>query len=280
MAGNRATRSWLRPSARYDSTSTTPLALSTPATSSAGTPLRSMVATTALRWLGVGHERNGEVPPFGPGVDDLRRLVAASRSPFQAAVAVDPLHLVDRQEQGGQRRGVVGLVLAGAAEGQAQVQKRWDPPTGGGDPLDPVHRGGRAAGQPQPAVGGQALLGGEVVHVGLAGVEAQPAGGRGRIHQHEAAGGRAVQLHRHPRWRSRCGSGRRHRPAGRLTGWGWVPGSDSMITGASRWGAAATAAANLAENAPKLRCWLRVSIRPNTAASQNPVVPPLPSTTS
>ena len=40
-------------------------------------------------------------------------------------------------------------------------------------------------GQPQPAVGGQALLRGEVVDVDLGRVEAQAAGGRGGVDQHE-----------------------------------------------------------------------------------------------
>jgi len=53
-----------------------------------------------------------------------------------------------------------------------------------------------------------------------------------------------------------------------------------MISGSSRWGAAAEAAANFDENSPKLRCWLLVSMRPNVAASQKQVVPPLPRTTS
>ena len=34
------------------------------------------------------------------------------------------------------------------------------------------------------------------------------------------------------------------------------------------------------ENSPKLRCWLCSLIKPNVAASQKQVVPPLPSTTS
>ena len=42
----------------------------------------------------------------------------------------------------------------------------------------------------------------------------------------------------------------------------------------------AAAAANLEENSPKVRCWLRRSMRPNVATSQKTVVPPLPSTTS
>ena len=40
---------------------------------------------------------------------------------------------------------------------------------------------GDSAGQPQAAVGGEALLGGEVVDVGLGGVERQPAGRRGGV---------------------------------------------------------------------------------------------------
>src|SRR5947207_8921326 len=63
-------------------------------------------------------------------------------------------------------------------------------------------------------------------------------------------------------------------------GSGRVPGSDSMTSGSSSHGAAVAHAANFDENSPKLRCWLRRSISPKHAASQNTVVPPLPSTTS
>ena len=42
---------------------------------------------------------------------------------------------------------------------------------------------------------------------------------------------------------------------GSVTASGWVPGSDSMTSGSSRWGAWRAAAANLDENSPKLRCW-------------------------
>ena len=63
-------------------------------------------------------------------------------------------------------------------------------------------------------------------------------------------------------------------------GSGCVPGEDTMTSGSSRWGAPCTTAANLEENSPKLRCWLRRSISPKAAASQNVVVPPLPSSTS
>ncbi len=53
-----------------------------------------------------------------------------------------------------------------------------------------------------------------------------------------------------------------------------------MIWGSLRYGADFTHAANFEENSPKLRCWLCSSTRPNAAASQKQVVPPLPRTTS
>ncbi len=59
-----------------------------------------------------------------------------------------------------------------------------------------------------------------------------------------------------------------------------VPGGASMTWGSSRNGAALAAVANFDENSPKLRCWLFFSMSPNVAASQNNVVPPLPSSIS
>ena len=67
---------------------------------------------------------------------------------------------------------------------------------------------------------------------------------------------------------------------GSASGCGCVPTGDSITWGFFRWGAADTAAANLDENSPKLRCWLCASISPKVAASQKHVVPPLPRTTS
>ena len=56
----------------------------------------------------------------------------------------------------------------------------------------------RGGGQPQPAVGRQALLRGEVVDVDLVRVEAQAAGGRGGVDEHEAVGaGGPLERHRH-----------------------------------------------------------------------------------
>lgn len=61
---------------------------------------------------------------------------------------------------------------------------------------------------------------------------------------------------------------------------GAVPGSLAMTVGSSRNGARWAHSANLDENSPNVRCWLLRSIRPKTAASQNTVVPPLPTMTS
>ena len=62
-------------------------------------------------------------------------------------------------------------------------------------------------------------------------------------------------------------------------GTGCVPAADSTTVGADSHGARPATAANLAENSPKLRCCECHRIRPNAAASQNAVVPPLPSAT-
>ena len=61
---------------------------------------------------------------------------------------------------------------------------------------------------------------------------------------------------------------------------GWCPGLVLITSGSPRWGAAAAALANLELNSPNCTCWLRESMRPKVAASQNAVVPPLPRSTS
>ena len=70
--------------------------------------------------------------------------------------------------------------------------------------------------------------------------------------------------------------GARRPPSGSVT----EPTGAVTTLGVSRCGAAAAAAANLAENSPKLACALRRSISEKTATSQKTVEPPLPSTTS
>ena len=59
-----------------------------------------------------------------------------------------------------------------------------------------------------------------------------------------------------------------------------VPGSALVMTGSPRNGASFTPEANLAENSPKVPKAARSRMSPKAAASQNAVVPPLPSTTS
>ena len=61
---------------------------------------------------------------------------------------------------------------------------------------------------------------------------------------------------------------------------GRSPGGVSHTCGSSRCGAERATAANFDENSPMTRCVLRRSTRPNTAASQKRVEPPLPISTS
>ncbi len=63
-------------------------------------------------------------------------------------------------------------------------------------------------------------------------------------------------------------------------GAGALPASALMTIGSPTNGLAATAEANFALNSPKVRCSDFLSIRPNAAASQNAVAPPLPRITS
>jgi hypothetical protein len=68
--------------------------------------------------------------------------------------------------------------------------------------------------------------------------------------------------------------------SGSEVGGGASPGSACATIGSSRKGAAFVTAANLLENSPYERCSARRRTRPQAAASQNAVVPPLPSATS
>ena len=151
-----------------------------------------------------------------------------------------------------------------------------------GDLLGAGQRLGRHQRDPQPAVGGEALLRREVVGVDLG--RGRPAGRRRR------------------RWRRRAPASRRRRPRTDRRhhgGRGLVVrprvGVDALLgdrlgqrarvaldhRGRRRATARSAAAlANFEENSPKVRCWLLSRIRPKVAMSQNAVAPPLPSTTS
>ena len=146
----------------------------------------------------VGHERRGVGRRLGPAVDRVGRPIAAAGRPREAALLVDPLDLLVGEEDRGQRRGVVGLVLAAVLERDAEVEGRGHPAVRRRDPLDAVDGRGRGGGQPEPAVGRQALLRGEVVDVDLARLEAQAAGRRRGVDDHEAVGaGGSLERHGH-----------------------------------------------------------------------------------
>ena len=163
-----------------------------------------------------------------------------------------------------------------------QVEELGDPAAGR---VDAAARS-RAAGEardPQAAVGGEALLRGEVVDVGLGDVDRQAAGAGGGVDQDEApssAPGDAldgdhdtgrrlvvregVRRRRPPRPAARVGARarRRSRSGRRGTAPPWRPWRTSRRT------------------RRRTRCCARCSIRPNVAMSQKAVVPPLPRMTS
>ena len=163
-------RSWLRPSLRYGSVSTIPLARSILATAAASTAsTKSMVPTTCERCAGSATNGVAYSRLLGPAVEPARRVGgarprrrparrgrASSRSARPSGTASPPpgccsvWSLSRVVHRGGQR------------------QERRDPPVGRGQLGDPVQRGRADQRDPQPAVGGEALLRGEVVDVGLA----------------------------------------------------------------------------------------------------------------
>ena len=140
------------------------------------------------------------------------------------------------------------------------------PPVRRRDPLDPLDGGGGAGGQPEPAVGGEALLRGEVVDVGLGRVEPQPAGRRGGVDRAPAPVVGAVDPLRLgiatpvdvSLWVRRRGRRRPRPPAA-----GACPARSSASTARRGTGPRRTPSANFDENSPNTRCWLRRSIRPN-----------------
>ena len=103
------------------------------------------------------------------------RLDAVVRATIavEAAPVEHPVELVGEQQQRRDRRRVVGLVLARVLERGAQRQEVGDPARRrrrrpvAAISLDPLQRGRAEQRQPQPAVGGEALLGREVVDVGV-----------------------------------------------------------------------------------------------------------------
>ena len=115
-AGYIAMRSWLRPSLRYGSVSTMPLARNAFATAAASTPSsKSIVPTTCERSAGSVTYGVAYVGRLGPAVDRGRASAVRLARPGEAALRVEPVDLLGHQEDRGQRRGVVRLVEPRAA---------------------------------------------------------------------------------------------------------------------------------------------------------------------
>ena len=115
----------------------------------------------------VGDVRRRVRRALGPAVERVRRLGGALDHALDAAEAVHPVELLGHQEEGGDRRGVVGLVLRGVVDRGRQVEERRDVPVARSDPRGPLERGRRHQRDPETAVGREALLRGEVVGVDL-----------------------------------------------------------------------------------------------------------------
>ena len=133
--------------------------------------------------------------------------------------------------QRGDGRRVVRLVEPAVVERDAEVERRRAPAVAGGDPLDALDGGRRARREPQPAVGGEALLRGEVVDVDLGRIPRQAAGRRRGVDgdQRAVRARRAAQLHRHAGRRLVVGQ-RVHVDDASATGVGVVAGFAGTMT--------------------------------------------------
>ena len=109
----------------------------------------------------------------------------ARDAPLEPPAGEHPADLVCEQEQRGDRRRVVGLVLERVLERRGQRGEGRDPAPARRELGDPLLRGGAEQREPQPAVGGEALLRGKVIGVGLHQLDRQPAGAGGGVDQHE-----------------------------------------------------------------------------------------------
>ena len=145
---------------------------------------KSIVPTTSERLAGSATNGRGERARLGPAVEVLRGLARSPDAPVEAAVGEHPVELLgdeDERRDGGR---VVGLVLAGVLERGRQRERLGLPaPLRARQLPDPRDRGRRERRQPQAAVGAEALLGREVVDVGLAEVGRQAARAAGRVDQ-------------------------------------------------------------------------------------------------
>ena len=135
--------------------------------------------------VGVDDVRSGVRRPLGPAVERVGGGRGPLDHPLEPALGVHPFELLGHQEERGDRRGVVGLVQAGVVDRDLQVEEGRDVATRAGDLVDPRDGPGGHRSDPQATVGGEGLLRGEVVGVGLVEVDRQAAGARGGVDQDE-----------------------------------------------------------------------------------------------
>ena len=261
-AGNMPIRSWLRPSLRYGSVSTMPFARSVAATRRGVDALvevdRADDERAARRARRRTASRTRSAPPIRRGL--ARRRVVRATHPSRPPLAEHPLDLVGHQEQRRHRRRVVGLVLERSSRAPSSATGTPGSSDRSASQLgDPLLRGRAQQREPQPAVGGEALLRREVVGVGL---RRCPRAARRRPRWRRSPrarprGARRAQ-HRAPSRpsRSRCAprrAGRRRpgpRPRRRAPGRARTPGSAAIVTGSARNGAPVVTVANFCENSP------------------------------
>ena len=229
IAGNIAMRSWLRPSLRYGSVSTMPLARN--ARGDGGgvdvvDEVDGAAHVAALRRL--GHERLREGARLGPAVEQLGRAVAAADGELEAALVEHPAHAVLEQEQRRQRGRVVGLVEARVLERDRQAERRRHPAVARAESFDALDGRGGAQREPEAAVAGEALLGREVVHVEVGRLDREAAGARRRVDEHETVVARRGAPRSSPRSTSRCAGSAYASTVASATSSGCVPGSDSQ----------------------------------------------------
>ena len=203
----------------------------------------------ASAWPGRRRTASRSAAALGPAVEVLGGGARARHAPVEAAAVEHPADLLGEQEQRGDRRRVVGLVLDASSRARSCSDRNARDPALGrrASSRDPLLRGRAEQRDPQPAVGAEALLRREVVGVGLR--RRRPAARRRRRCASittSASPAPAGRTHRRPsrRSRSRCAPrrARRRRPAapgrprrvGRVAGLG---GDDDRVREERRAGA-------------------------------------------
>ena len=152
---------------------------------------KSIVPTTSERLAGSATKGEAKSARLGPAVEVRRGGAGALHAPVEAAAGEHPLDLVGEQDQRRERRACcrsgpcASSRARSAARGRPGCQ-RSPAPSSSRDPLD---RRRAEGGQPEAAVGAEGLLRGEVVDVGLGGVERQAAGAGGGVDEDERIAG-------------------------------------------------------------------------------------------